>query len=97
MGGVFAHRTRRAHRPTPILWFDNLGVTYLTTNPIFHAETKHIEIYFHFMHERVAPRDLQVRFISSSDQLGDVFTKLATKQMLDQFKTNLNLVCSGLD
>jgi hypothetical protein len=75
-----------------ILWCDNLGVTYLTANPIFHAQRKHIEIDFHFVRERVAEGALQVKFISSSDQLADIFTKSATRQMLDQFKSYLNLV-----
>jgi hypothetical protein len=67
---------------TPILCCDNLGVTYLTANPVFHVRTKHIEIDFHFVRERVATGELEVRFISSSDQLADVFTKPATRQML---------------
>lgn len=51
----------------PVLWCDNLGATYLTTNPIFHARTKHIEVDFHFVREKVAISALDVRFISSND------------------------------
>jgi hypothetical protein len=75
----------------PVLWCDNLGASYLMANHVFHARMKHIEIYFC---ERVAEGALQVKCISSSDQFVDVFTKSVTRQMLDGFKSNINLVCT---
>ena len=45
-----------AHPPRALLWCDNIGAKYLAANPIFHGRTKHIEIDFHFMRERVAQK-----------------------------------------
>ncbi|GJT23891.1 gag/pol polyprotein [Tanacetum coccineum] len=60
---------------TPILRCDNLGATYLSANPIFRARTKHIEIDYHFVREKVAQGDLQIQHISTHDQIEDIFTK----------------------
>jgi hypothetical protein len=71
------------------LWCDNIGATYLTANLVFHARTKHIEIHFHFVRERVAQKLLDVRHISSGDQLADGFTKALPLAKLIQFRSNL--------
>jgi len=60
---------------TPIIWCDNLSVTYLSVNPIFHARTKHVEVDYHFFCDCVAKKEIQIHFFPSRDQLGDIFTK----------------------
>jgi hypothetical protein len=59
----------------PILLCDNIGATYLTANPLFHARTKHIAIDYHFVRDKVAAKTLVVKFLSSKDQIADILTK----------------------
>lgn len=76
----------------PTLWCDNIGATFLSSNPVFHARTKHIEVDYHFVRERVAQKLLHVRFISSKDQLADIFTKPLQLPLFQACKRNLNML-----
>jgi histone deacetylase 1/2 len=76
------------------LWCDNLGAKYLSANPVFHARTKHIEVDYHFVRERVAKKLLDIEYVSTKDQVADGFTKPLPVRQLEMFKHNLNLVRS---
>jgi hypothetical protein len=69
----------------PMLWCDNLGATYLSANPMFHARIEHVEVDYHFVHERVAKGLLNIKFISTSDQGADGFTKALAAWQLEHF------------
>ena len=59
----------------PLLWCDNVSALAIASNPVYHAQTKHIEVDYHFVHEKALKHDLLVKFISTHDQLTDLFTK----------------------
>jgi histone deacetylase 1/2 len=80
------------HPSAACLWCEyNIGATYLSSNPIFHARTKHIEVDYHFVRERIARKLLDIRFIPSGDQVADGFTKALPIRQLEAFKCNRNL------
>ena len=62
--------------PTPPnLWCDNVNALTIASNLVFHARTKHVEVDYHFVRERVLRMDLQVKYVVTRDQLADIFTK----------------------
>jgi hypothetical protein len=52
---------------------------------------KYVEIDFHFVRERVARKLLDVKLISTDDQVVDGFTKPQTEKKLISLRNNLNL------
>jgi len=69
-----------------------LGATYLSANPIFHAHTKHVEVDYHFVHDRVTKNDIQIRFIPSKDQLANVLTKTLPHSTFASLQSKLHVV-----
>jgi hypothetical protein len=64
---------------TPCLWVDNIGALALSSNPVYHAHTKHIEVDYHFIREKIFSKDLLARYIFTHDQPSDIFTKGMSK------------------
>uniref|UniRef100_A0A2N9F0E1 Reverse transcriptase Ty1/copia-type domain-containing protein n=1 Tax=Fagus sylvatica TaxID=28930 RepID=A0A2N9F0E1_FAGSY len=75
----------------PLLWCDNLSTIALASNPVFHAKTKHIEVDYHFIREKVVRRDIVVKFISTTDQLADILTKCLSSPSFHRLRENLLL------
>ena len=59
----------------PVIWCDNVSTIALSANPVFHSRTKHLEVDYHFTHEKVLRKQLQIGFVSSQDNFANIFTK----------------------
>jgi hypothetical protein len=68
-----------------------MGAKYLSSNLVFHGRMKHIEFDYHFMRDQVMKRLMDVRFVSTDDQITDGFTKSLPVHQFQEFRRNLNL------
>lgn len=54
-----------------------------------HSHTKHIELDYHSVCERVAAKSLQVSFLSSKDQIANVLMKTLSTNRFLQLRSSL--------
>jgi hypothetical protein len=58
-----------------LIYCDNVSAIYLFTNLVQHQRTKHVEVDFYFVRERVAVEDVRVLHVLMTFQFIDIFTK----------------------
>lgn len=70
----------------PGLHLDNQGAMKLTKNPEFHKRTKHIEVRYHFIREKFDEGCFELRYVSTKEQIADIFTKPLSKHKFQYFR-----------
>jgi hypothetical protein len=76
------------------LIYCNVSTVYLSTNPIQHQRTKHIEIDPHFVRECMAISDVRVLHVPTTSQFADIFIKGLPTSLFSEFRYSLN-ICNG--
>ena len=71
MSGVLSSRTATLD----LVKEDNVRAIHLAKNPATTPNSKHIDIYHHFIRERVANGDIKVVYVLSEEQHADFLTK----------------------
>jgi hypothetical protein len=74
-----------------LVYCDNVSAVYLSTNPIQHQLTRHVEIDLHFVRERVAICDVRVLHVPTTSQFMDIFTKGLPTSVFLEFWSSLNI------
>ncbi|GJW25439.1 ribonuclease H-like domain-containing protein [Tanacetum coccineum] len=87
---------RELHTPlssATLVYCDNVSAVYLSSNPVQHQRTKHIEIDIHFVRDLVAAGQVRVLHVPSRYQYADIFTKGLPSALFEEFRTSLSVRC----
>ncbi|KAJ9551953.1 hypothetical protein OSB04_015998 [Centaurea solstitialis] len=86
----------RAPTKATIVYCDNISAINMSSNPVQHQRTKHIEIDIHFVRDKVTLGHVRVLHVPSSSQYADIFTKGLPHSLFSEFKSNLNICTSDV-
>jgi hypothetical protein len=87
------HELQTSSSRCTLVYCDNISAVYLSTNPVQHQRTKHVEIDLHFVREKVAIGQVCVLHVLTTSQFVDIFTKGLPSSMFNEFRSSLN-ICS---
>lgn len=76
----------------PILMYcDNQSAISLSDNDVYHARSKHIDVRYHFVREKIANNQILVKFKRTDDMVADAMTKGLHRPKHETFSHSMGL------
>ena len=72
-----------------VVFCDNVSTVYMTSNPVQHRRTKHIEIDIHFVREKVSLGQVRVLHVPFTHQYANIMTNSLSSSMFSEFRSSL--------
>lgn len=77
------------------IYVDNQSAIRLVKNPEFHKRTKHIDIRYHYVREKVNANELNIKYLCTEEQKANIFTKALPKERFCRLRENIGIVKFG--
>ncbi len=75
-----------------VIYCDNINSILLADNMVYHVRTKHIEVHYHFIKEKILAKEIDLIHISIKYQVVDIFTKALGINKLRKFLKMLGVL-----
>ena len=79
------------------VYLDNQGAISLAENAVYRANSKHIDLKYHFSRQAVARGDVKITYVGTNDMAADGLTKEIGGQKLEKMLARINLKVAAMD
>nr|GEY24610.1 retrovirus-related Pol polyprotein from transposon TNT 1-94 [Tanacetum cinerariifolium] len=79
------------------MYCDSKAAIAISCNPVQHSHTKHIDVRYHFIKEKVEEGIVELFFVRTEYQLADLFTKALSKDRFKYLVRRLGMRCLTLE
>ena len=73
------------------LHIDNQSAIAIARNPEFHDRTKHIDVRYHFLRQKVENEEILLTYLPTDNQIADVLTKGLARAKHEHFSEEMGL------
>ena len=74
-----------------IIYCDNKSAIAMTENPVFHSQTKHIKLRYHFIRDLVQEEEIRLDYIGTNEQVADMLTKSVSSNKFAYFRDQMRI------
>jgi uncharacterized lipoprotein YehR (DUF1307 family) len=75
-----------------IIYCDNQSCIRLSEHPVFHERSKHIEIKYYFIRDKVQEGEVKLEYIPIDEQTKDIMTKPLSRIKFAYFREKMGIV-----
>jgi hypothetical protein len=76
--------------PIPV-YIDNQGSIFIGSNPVQEICIKHIDVKYHYVHECIAVKKIELYFVPTEDNTAYIFTKNLGRLKFERFREWLGI------
>lgn len=88
---LLADISQEQTEPTPV-FCDNQSALLLASNPVYHAQTKHIDLHLHYVRQAIAWKEVALTYVPTNANYADLLTKPLSRERHESHVQSLGMV-----
>ena len=78
------------------IYCDNTSSIIMSKNHVHHSKSTNTPIKFHYLREQAGNKNIRLEYVSTQEQVADIFTKPLNRDVFEYLRKRLGVVSSPI-